>query len=182
MACLSWDCLFLFEELAEGAPETPLGLVPWVVVAEGCLLIVILLAEPGVVFCMELLKGKRQFNQHLQPHILVTFFLCLCARRDLVGEEVLARETTGHLGLGSTGTSAESLLLALRLRQWQRGGRISIVKRELEPSLLSFFFRGSLLAPFANEGASQHGELKELPTLSWLMSSVYPRAGRLQVS
>lgn len=91
MACLSWGCLFLFEELAEGAPETPLGLVPRVVVAEGCLLIVILLAEPGVVFCMELLKGKRQFNQHLQPHILVPFSLSLCARRDLVGEEVLAR-------------------------------------------------------------------------------------------
>lgn len=91
MACLSWGCLFLFEELAEGAPETPLGLVPWVVVAEGCLLIVILLAEPGVVFCMELLKGKRQFNQHLQPHILVPFSLSRCARKDLVAEEVLAR-------------------------------------------------------------------------------------------
>lgn len=80
VACLSWGCLFLFEELAEGAPETPFGLVPWVVVAEGCLLIVILLAEPGVVFCMELLKGKRQFNQRLQPHILVpfSFSLSLC--------------------------------------------------------------------------------------------------------
>lgn len=115
VACLSWGCLFLFEELAEGAPEPPLGLVPRVVVAEGCLLIVILLAEPGVVFCMELLKGKRQFNQHLQPHILVPFslflFLSLCARRDLVGEEMLIR-----LGSNSS-TSAESLFLALGLGQ-----------------------------------------------------------------
>lgn len=108
-----WGCLFLFEELAEGAPETPLGLVPRVVVAEGCLLIVILLAEPGVVFCMELLKGKRQFNQCLQPHILVPFSFSLSV---LGGAWWVRRcwqgwETTHRSGL--SGTSAESLLLAL---------------------------------------------------------------------
>jgi len=139
VACLSWGCLFLFEELAEGAPETPLGLVPRVVVAEGCLLIVILLAEPGVVFCMELLKGKRQFNQHLQPHILVPFSLsvCLCLSPSVLGGTWWVRRcwqswgATGHSGLGSTETSAERLLLALRLRQWQRSGRISIFRGNL---------------------------------------------------